>query len=84
MKIFFYKSLIIFILFILSFHFSVGLLKKEIKNEFYKFTSEESVQNLKNKIREEIKNSINKEKIISSDDAEILNIFINKLKKDLQ
>ena len=43
MKIFFYKSILVFILFILAIHFSFSVIKKEIKNEYIEFFSKENV-----------------------------------------
>lgn len=84
MKIFFYKSILIFFLFILAIHYSFGLIKKQMKNEYSNLSSKENVEKIKNKIREEIKNSLNKEVLINSDDAELIKSFYNKVKKDLE
>lgn len=84
MKLFFYKSLIIFFLFLLSFHLSFGYLLKKIKTEISTNYSKDNVEILKSKIREEMKNAINKETYINSEDAKLINEFINKIKKDLK
>ena len=55
MKIFFYKSILIFVLFILAIHFSFGLIKKELSREISNLTSKESLEAMKDKLREEIK-----------------------------
>lgn len=84
MKIFFYKVLLVFIFFILSIHFSFGILKKQIKSELINLTSKEKIESIKNQIRDELKNGLNKQVLINPDDAKIINSFINKIKRDLQ
>lgn len=84
MKTFFYKSILVFVLFILAIHFSFGLIKKELKNEYINLISKESVENIKNKIRDELKDGIEKEELISSDDAKLLNDYFIKLKLEFK
>tara|TARA_B100001057_G_scaffold276010_1_gene276262 strand:+ start:357 stop:626 length:270 start_codon:yes stop_codon:yes gene_type:complete len=84
MKIFFYKSILVFILFILAIHFSFSVIKKEIKNEYLDFVSKENVEHIKDKIRVELKNGIEKENLISSEDANLINNFLIKVKSELK
>lgn len=84
MKIFFYKSILVFILFILAIHFSFSVIKKEIKNEYLNFVSKENVEHIKDKIRVELKNGIEKENLISSEDANLINNFFIKIKSELE
>jgi len=84
MKIFFYKSILVFVLFILAIHFSFGVIKKQIKREYTNLISKEKIEHIKNKLREELKNGAKKESLISSDDAELVNNFLIKLKSELE
>ena len=84
MKIFFYKSILVFVLFILAIHFSFGVIKKQIKKEYTNLISKEKIEHIKNKLREELKNGAKKESLISSDDAELVNNFLIKLKSELE
>jgi hypothetical protein len=84
MKLFFYKSLIIFIFFLIGFHFTFGIVKKEIKNEMIHFTSKENIEKIKKKIREEIKNGTNKESILNEEDVKLLKAYYDKLKKNFE
>ncbi len=84
MKIFFYKSILVFILFILAIHFSFSVIKREIKNEYLDFVSKENVEHIKDKIRVELKNGIEKENLISSEDANLINNFLIKVKSELK
>ena len=83
MKLFFYKSILVFFLFILAIHFSFGLIKNELKREISKISSKENVEQIKEKIREEIKDGLNKERYLNQEDARLLNDFLNKIKSEL-
>ena len=83
MKIFIYKTLFVFVCIFLLFQFTIGLKIKEINNEFEKFKSQENRNNVKNKLREELRNAIAKERYLSPEDAKLINSFINKIKKEL-
>jgi len=47
------------------------------------FFSKEYINKIKIKIREEVKIGIEKERILSADDALLINKFINKLQKEI-
>ena len=83
MKLFFYKSILVFFLFIAAIHFSFGLIAKDIKREYTNLISKETVEYIKNKIREELKNGAEKEVLINSEDAKLLNNILMKLKSEL-
>ena len=69
----------IFILFQLT----VGLLIKETKKNIQELTSKETAVLFKEKIREEIKNGLLKEKVLSEEDASLLREFYKKIKQEL-
>jgi len=83
MKIFVYKTLFIFICVFLLFQFTFGLKIKQMNNELEKFKSQKNIENMKNKLRNELRNAISKENYLSPDDAKLINDFINKLKEEL-
>ena len=84
MKVFLYKLLIsVFVLFIL-YKITVGQTIKQIETKLEYLSSKDSIISLKEKIRDEIKASLNKERYISNEDAELINEFINKIQKDLK
>ena len=84
MKIFFYKSILIFFLFIVAFHFTFGIASKNIKRQMQETLSKESMEKVKNQIRDEIENAVKKDRYISSEDAKLINKFLNKIKTDLE
>ncbi len=83
MKIFFYKSILVFFLFLLAFHYSFNFVAKSIEKKISSNFSKENIEILKSKIKDEMNNAINKDKFISNEDAELINKFIDKLLNDL-
>ena len=83
MKIFIYKSIIIFFLFILGFYFTFGYVKRELLNEIDQLTSKENIEYLKKNLKDQMKIAINKEKFINDEDSKVINDFLNKIKNDL-
>ena len=83
MKIFVYKTLFIFVCIFLLFQLTVGTKLNQLNNELQKLKSKENVENIKNKLRKEMRNATKKENYLSPADAKLINEFINKLKKEL-
>ena len=69
MKIFIYKLLAILVGFYIVFQLTIGLVLKDIKNSISNYSSEENILFVKEKIREELKNGLSKDKILSPEDA---------------
>lgn len=84
MKIFFYKSLLIFFLFILAINFSFSLISKNIKSKYQTLVSKEGFELFKNKIRKELEDGSQKDTLINPDDAKLINKFLQKIKSDLE
>ncbi len=84
MKIFFYKAVLIFILFIAAFHFSFGYAIKKAKIELQNTISKEKIEELKSKVRKEMLSASEKENYINPEDAEIINKFFKKVISDLE
>ena len=83
MKIFVYKTLFIFLCVFLLFQLTFGIKIKQLNDELEKFKSQKNIQNIKNKLRDELRNAISKENYLSPEDAKLINDFINKLQKEL-
>ena len=83
MKIFLIKSIIIFfglfVLFKITIDSAINNLQKEVENQI----SNEKIILIKDKIRKEMKNGIEKDRILSPDDAKLLGKFFNKLLKEI-
>ena len=83
MKIFFYKSLLIFFLFLIGFHFSFNFAVKSVKRELENVVSKEQIEILKSKIKDDMNSALDKNEIIKEDEAKLINKFINKIISDL-
>ena len=83
MKIFIYKTLFIFVCIFVLFQLTFGIKINQLNAELEKIKSQENIENMKNKLRDELKNAISKKNYLSPDDAKLINDFINKLKKEL-
>ena len=83
MRIFVYKALFVFLCLFLLFQLTIGAKIRQLNYEVEKFKSQENIENIKDKIRDELKNAISKENYLTQEDATLINQFINKLKKEL-
>jgi hypothetical protein len=83
MKIFFYKSLLIFFLSFILVQFTIGVVVKDFKEQIYELKSKKNIEAFKNKMREEIKSGLESENYLSNQDAQLINDFINKIQKEL-
>jgi len=84
MKIFFFKSILIFFLFFISFHLTFNIAIKKINQKIFEITTKENVEKIKNQIRDEMKSAIAKDNYISKDDAKLISSFFKKIMKDLE
>ena len=83
MKIFVYKALFVFVCIFILFQLTIGMQIKQLKHELEELQSKENIENIKEKLRDELRNAISKENYLSPDDAKLINEFIYKLKKEL-
>ena len=83
MKIFVYKALFVFVCIFILFQLTIGMQIKQLKHELEELQSKENIENIKEKLRDELRNAISKENYLSPDDAKLINEIINKLKKEL-
>ena len=84
MKIFIYKLLAILVGFYIVFQLTIGLVLKDIKNSISNYSSEENILFVKEKIREELKNGLSKDKILSPEDAKLIKNFYFKIKEEIE
>lgn len=83
MKIFIYKTFIIFGLIIITFYLTFGFLRKEINEELTNFLSKENIDQIKNKIKNELKDGLKKERLLNEEDSILIKNYIDKIKKEL-
>ncbi len=84
MKIFFYKTLLVALVFFIVFQITFGSLINKVENKIYEIKSKENIEMLKVKIKNQMEIAINKDEFINKEDAELINKFINKIQKDLK
>ena len=83
MKIFVYKTLFILVCVFVFFQLTFGAKIKQLNNKLEEFKSQENINYMKNKLRDELKSAIKKDRYLNPDDAKLINDFITKLKKEL-
>ena len=83
MKIFIYKTLIVFLFIFLGYKLTIGYTISKFEQKFYSFGNKENLEQIKNQIRDELQKGVNKERILEKDDAILLNQFINKIREEL-
>ena len=84
MKIFIYKSIIVFFLFIIAFHATVNYKLRSYEKELKSFVSEENKEKYKNKIKDEMRKAIKKENYFTVEEKNLINDFLQKIKKELK
>ena len=83
MKIFVYKTIFAVLCVYILYQFTIG---KKIEYYEYKlknFTTDQGRENIRDKIREEIKKANEKDKILNDEDKELIKKFISKIQKEL-
>jgi hypothetical protein len=83
MKIFIYKSLIVFILFFLGFHLTFNYVQKTIERKIYNLTSKANIELIKDSARKSINEILKKDNLINADDEILLKTLIEKIKKEI-
>ena len=83
MKFFIYKSLFICLLIFVMFHLTFGYVIKSYENRLMNNFSDDKIQFVKNKIREELKVINQKNKILYQEDAELLGTFFKKILSEI-
>ena len=84
MKQFFYKTLIAVIAVILVYEFTIAKQIKKFSSQGDILLSKEGRKEGVEKIREEIKKAVKKERYLSEEDAKLINQFISKIMIELK
>ena len=80
----FIKFFLFFFFIFVLFHLTFGYTIRSFESKFYNTFSKDKITFIKDKIREEMKNSIKKDKILYEDDALLINKFINKIVSEIK
>ena len=83
MKVFIYKSLIVFFLVLVLFKITVGSLINNYEKKMSLILSKENLKVIENKLKKEMQAGIKKDKILDPEDAKLLNNFFKKIQKEI-
>lgn len=83
MKLFIYKLFISLTAIYILFQLTIGSMLKDFEKKITELKSHENIELTKDKIREELNNGINKDKILSISDAKLLKKFFNKISSEI-
>tara|TARA_Y100000768_G_scaffold377147_1_gene350017 strand:+ start:298 stop:564 length:267 start_codon:yes stop_codon:yes gene_type:complete len=84
MKQFIYKTIIVIIAIVVIYEFTVSKQIKQITEQSEIFLSKEGRKEGVEKLREELKKAIKKERYLSKEDAKLINEFIQKITIELK
>ena len=83
MKIFLIKTGVIFFAALILFKLTVGSLYNSLQKKLDMQFSKDQIILIKDKIREEMRKGIEKDKILNDEDAKLIQKFIKKLLKEM-
>ena len=84
MRLFVYKTLFVFFCLFLLFNLTIGYQIRKIENSIQNLSSKEKIESVKEKIRKEMKNGIDKDNIFSNEDRILIKKFLNKINEELE
>ena len=84
MRTFVYKTLIVIVSIFLLYQLTIGYTVYNFQKKIFSSLDKESIEYVKDKIRQEINKSISKERVINKEDSILLRKFIDKIKEDLK
>ena len=84
MRIFFYKFIIIIVGLFVLYQLTIGYSIKKFEQKVYSINIKEQSEFIKDKLREEIKNTLKKDKILDKDDVILFKNFYNKLYNEIK
>jgi len=83
MRIFVYKILILIVSLFFLYQFTIGYTIYSLQQKIFTKINKENSITIKSKIREELKSSLKKERILNKEDALTLKNFFNKIKSEI-
>ena len=84
MKQFIYKTLIAVVAIVLVYELTIAKQIKEFTAQSEVLMTKEGRKDGVNKIREELKKAVKKERYLSKEDAKLINQFIQKIKREIR
>ena len=84
MKIFVYKTLFVLLCIFILFQITIGAKIRSYESQINNLTNDQGREDIRNKLREEIKKANKRDEILSIEDREILKKFITKIQNELK
>ena len=83
MKIFIYKTIFVLIGLYILYQFTIGIKINSYEHNLKNLTNDQGREEIRNKIRDELKKANEKDQILSTEDREIIRKFISKIQEEL-
>ncbi len=83
MKIFIYKTIFVLIGVYILYQFTIGIKISTYERNLKNLTNDQGREQIRNKIRNELKKATEKDQILKTEDREIIKKFITKIQKEL-
>ena len=83
MKIFVYKTIFVLVGIYVLYQFTFGIKIESYEHYLKNFTNDQGREEIRNKIRDELKKANEKDQILKPEDREILKKFISKIQNEL-
>lgn len=83
MRIFIYKTLFIILSIIIVYKMTIGSLMNKFESKLDSISSKENILTIKEKIRDEMNESIKKDQILNKEDAILIKKFLDKIKSEI-
>ena len=83
MKIFIYKTVFVLICVYVLYQFTIGIKISSYEQNLKNFTNDQGREQIRNKVREELRKAISKDQILKAEDKKLLKEFITKIQNEL-
>jgi hypothetical protein len=83
MKTFIYKTLFVFFLLYIILHLTIGITVRNFQHKYQQIFSKDGIENTKIKVRKEVYNALEKDKIFTDEDRELIKKLVIKIQNEL-
>ena len=83
MKIFIYKTIFVLIGVYILYQFTIGIKINSYERNLKNFTNDQGREQIRNKVRDELRKAISKDQILKTEDKKLLKEFITKIQNEL-
>jgi len=83
MRIFIYKTIFIIFCLVIFYKLTIDNTINNLETKLNSIKSKENIEKFTNKIRKELTNGLNKERILSEEDARLINKILKKITSEI-